>query len=78
MSWSSIMVRSGGGVTDVVGDENIYTSDEWVGKTIKAAYGDAVDRIAAYAGSVERPSELIPETEPPEAETSPDETDPTT
>ena len=24
-----------GGVADVVGDENIYTSDEWVGKTVK-------------------------------------------
>ncbi len=28
-------------VTSVVGTQNIYTSDEWVGRTIKKAYRDA-------------------------------------
>lgn len=28
-------------VTEVVGSENIYTSDEWVGATLKRAYTDA-------------------------------------
>ncbi|VAV89654.1 hypothetical protein MNBD_ACTINO01-1735, partial [hydrothermal vent metagenome] len=28
-------------VTSVVGTHNIYTSDEWVGRTIKKAYHDA-------------------------------------
>jgi SulP family sulfate permease len=35
------------GVADVVGDKNIYTSDEWVGKTIKSAYQDAVAHVEA-------------------------------
>ncbi len=28
-------------VTGAVGSENIYTSDEWVGATLKRAYADA-------------------------------------
>ncbi len=35
-------------VTVVVGSENIYTSDEWVGATLKRAYADAQDWVAAH------------------------------
>jgi SulP family sulfate permease len=35
-------------VTAVVGSENIYTSDEWVGSTLKRAYADAQDWVAAH------------------------------
>jgi SulP family sulfate permease len=33
------------GVTDVVGDENLYPSDEWVGNTIRRAYRDAQEWV---------------------------------
>lgn len=33
-------------VTSVVGTQNIYTSDEWVGRTIKRAHHDATEWIA--------------------------------
>jgi SulP family sulfate permease len=33
-------------VTVAVGSENIYTSDEWVGSTVKRAYADAVAWVA--------------------------------
>ncbi len=32
-------------VTSVVGTQNIYTSDEWVGRTIKKAYRDALEWV---------------------------------
>jgi SulP family sulfate permease len=32
-------------VTEAVGSEDIYTSDEWVGATLKRAYADAVDWV---------------------------------
>jgi SulP family sulfate permease len=34
-------------VTAAVGTENIYTSDEWVGATLKRAYAEAVDWVAS-------------------------------
>ena len=34
-------------VTVAVGSENIYTSDEWVGATLKRAYADAVEWVAS-------------------------------
>ncbi|MCL1601433.1 MAG: SulP family inorganic anion transporter [Actinomycetia bacterium] len=36
-------------VTAAIGSENIYTSDEWVGATLKRAYADAQDWVAAHA-----------------------------
>jgi SulP family sulfate permease len=35
-------------VTVAVGSENIYTSDEWVGSTVKRAYADAVAWVADH------------------------------
>jgi len=35
-------------VTSVVGSQNIYTSDEWVGKTLKQAYRDATEWVASH------------------------------
>ena len=35
-------------VTSVVGTQNIYTSDEWVGKTLNTAYRDAIDWVEAH------------------------------
>jgi len=35
------------GVTDIVGAEDIYTSDEWVGKTLRRAYADAEAWVTA-------------------------------
>ena len=35
-------------VTAAVGSENIYTSDEWIGATLKRAYADAQDWVAAH------------------------------
>ena len=29
------------GITDAIGDENLYRSDEWLGKTTRRAYADA-------------------------------------
>ena len=66
------------GVTDVVGDANIYTSDEWVGKTVKRAYDDAVASIAVGTASAEAANKPVPEAEASEPESAPDETDPTT
>jgi len=37
-------------VTSVVGTQNIYTSDEWVGKTLKAAHDDALAWVASHRG----------------------------
>jgi len=34
------------GVTDIVGSDGIYTSDEWVGKTLRRAYGEAEEWVA--------------------------------
>lgn len=34
-------------VTLAVGSENIYTSDEWVGATLKRAYAEAIDWVAS-------------------------------
>jgi SulP family sulfate permease len=30
------------GVTDVVGEENLYPSDEWLGRTVRKAHDDAL------------------------------------
>jgi SulP family sulfate permease len=35
-------------VTSVVGTQNIYTSDEWVGRTLNTAYRDAIDWVEAH------------------------------
>jgi sulfate permease, SulP family len=35
------------GVADLVGEENIYVGDERVGTTVKRAYGEALDWVAA-------------------------------
>ena len=35
-------------VTDAVGSQNIYTSDEWVGRTLKQAYADATEWVADH------------------------------
>ena len=37
-------------VTSVVGSQNIYTSDEWVGRTFKEAYRDAVEWVEDHRG----------------------------
>ncbi len=34
------------GVTDIVGPDGIYTSDEWVGNTLRRAYGEAQEWVA--------------------------------
>jgi SulP family sulfate permease len=39
-----------GRVTSVVGSQNIYTSDEWVGRTFKQAYRDAVKWVETHGG----------------------------
>jgi SulP family sulfate permease len=39
-----------GRVTSVVGSQNIYTSDEWVGRTFKQAYRDAAEWVEAHGG----------------------------
>ena len=36
------------GVTDIVGSDDIYTSDEWVGKTVRRAYADGEAWVAAH------------------------------
>jgi len=40
-------------VTAAVGTENIYTSDEWVGATLKRAHGDAVSWVESKGTDVE-------------------------
>ncbi len=53
------------GVADAVGDENIYTSDEWVGSTIKRAYHDAVARVEARAAQESAAPATDPDVELP-------------
>ncbi len=43
-------------VTSVVGSQNIYTSDEWVGRTLKQAYRDATEWVDAHRGEDVDPS----------------------
>jgi SulP family sulfate permease len=64
------------GVADVVGDENIYTSDEWVGKTIKRAYRDAVARVEANADQENAEPTIDPGAAPPRPD--PQDEDPLT
>ena len=64
------------GVTDVVGDANIYTSDEWVGKTVKGAYEDAIARIEANADQENAIPTIDPDAEPPRPD--PQDEDPLT
>jgi len=45
-----------GRVTSVVGSQNIYTSDEWVGRTFKQAYRDATEWVDAHNGDETEPS----------------------
>jgi SulP family sulfate permease len=40
-------------VTAAVGSENIYTSDEWVGATLKRAYAEAIGWVAIHGESDE-------------------------
>ncbi|MGB5186770.1 MAG: SulP family inorganic anion transporter, partial [Acidimicrobiia bacterium] len=65
-----------GGVAAVVGDENIYTSDEWLGKTVKTAYQDAVARVAAKAAQGSAATTTDPNSEPQSPE--PQDEDPVT
>ena len=41
------------GVTDLVGEDNIYMSDEWVGETLRRAYADAIDWVGAHRSDPE-------------------------
>jgi SulP family sulfate permease len=43
-------------VTAAVGTENIYTSDEWVGATLKRSYADAVDWVESRGTSEQDPT----------------------
>jgi SulP family sulfate permease len=45
-----------GGVTDLVGAENIYTSDEWIGRSLKQAHRDASEWVEAQSGDSAEPS----------------------
>ena len=45
------------GVTDIIGSEDIYTSDEWVGKTLRRAYADAETWVASNADPSGEPDE---------------------
>ncbi len=42
-------------VTAVVGSQNVYTSDEWVGRTLKQAYRDAVEWVEDRRGDDSEP-----------------------
>jgi len=44
-----------GRVTAIVGSQNIYTSDEWVNKTLKQAYGDAAEWVDSHRGDNTEP-----------------------
>ena len=60
-------------VTDAVGSQNIYTSDEWVGRTLKQSYADATEWVADHEGDEDE----TPSPEPGDDETpsSPESTD---
>ena len=60
-------------VTDAVGSQNIYTSDEWVGRTLKQAYADATEWVADHEGD----EDDTPSPEPGDDETpaSPESSD---
>ena len=59
-------------VTSAVGSQNIYTSDEWIGRTLKQAYADATEWVANHEGDEDE----TPSPEPGDDETpaSPDST----
>ncbi len=60
-------------VTSAVGSQNIYTADEWVGRTLKQAYADATEWVADHEGDEdETPS---PEPGDDEAPSSPESAD---
>jgi len=42
-------------VTSVVGSQNIYTSDEWVGRTFKQAYWEATEWVETHRGDATEP-----------------------
>jgi SulP family sulfate permease len=56
------------GIVGVAGAENIYTSDEWLGKTVKRAYQDAVARVEANAAQQADTAATDPDPEPPAPE----------
>jgi len=42
-------------VTVAVGSQNIYTSDEWVGRTLRQAYRDATEWVEVHRGDATEP-----------------------
>ncbi len=42
-------------VTAVVGSQNVYTSDEWVGRTLKQAYRDGTGWVETHRGDATEP-----------------------
>lgn len=52
-------------VTSAVGSQNIYTSDEWIGRTLKQAYADATEWVADHEGDEDE----TPSPEPGDDET---------
>lgn len=48
------------GVTAAVGAQNLYTSDEWVGATVKRAYHEALDWVGENDREAEDPTESSP------------------
>ncbi|MCL1692236.1 MAG: SulP family inorganic anion transporter [Actinomycetia bacterium] len=42
-------------VTAVVGSQNVYTSDEWVGRTLKQAYSDGTGWVETHRGDATEP-----------------------
>jgi hypothetical protein len=61
------------GVAGIAGEENIYSSDEWLGKTVRRAYHDAVARVEANAAQQADTSTTDPDSEPPAPEAQDDD-----
>jgi len=55
------------GVADLVGEQNVFTSDEWLGQTLRTAYDNAVTWVDAHPSDETAPSEPT-EPDPPPAD----------
>jgi SulP family sulfate permease len=48
------------GVADLVGEQNVFTSDEWVGQTLRTAYDQAVGWVDEHPNDEAAPADPTP------------------
>ncbi len=53
------------GVADLVGEQNVFTSDEWLGQTLRTAYEQAVAWVDEHPNDEAAPADPTPSDPPP-------------